>query len=52
MQNSGEIYQPKERIYWALLFTLLLWEVDMKIVSENQIYYHLALLILFCERKS
>lgn len=52
MQNSGEIYQPQERIYWALLFTLLLSEVDMNIVSEGQIYYQLALLILFCECKS
>lgn len=46
VQNSGEIYQPKQRIYWVLLFTLLLWEVDMNVVS-GQIYYQLALLILF-----
>lgn len=46
VQNSGEIYQPKQRMYWVLLFTLLLWEVDMNVVS-GQIYYQLALLILF-----
>lgn len=48
MQNRGEVYQPEQRMHWALLFTLLLWEVDMNVVSEGQMYYQLALLILFC----